>query len=74
MWILSNIVPYLIGCSAPWPLHPRDLQSAMYTTETSAGSNNIMVQRQVSPNTNRYLLSGMSFEGGIFTEQQTTFV
>ena len=46
----------------------------MYTTETSAGSDSIAAQRQVSPHTNRYLVPGLSFEGGIFKEQQTTFL
>ena len=46
----------------------------MYTTETSDGSDNIAAQRQVSPNTNRYLVPGLSFEGGIFKEQQKTFL
>ena len=45
----------------------------MYTTETSAGSNRIAAQQQVSPHTNRYLVPGLSFEGTIFKEQQTTF-
>ena len=48
--------------------------TAMYTTETSAGSGSIAAQRQVSPHTNRYLVPGLSFEGGIFKEQQTTFL
>ena len=48
--------------------------TAMYTTETSAGSVGIAVQRQVSPQTNCYLVPGLSFEGGIFKEQQTTFL
>ena len=46
----------------------------MYTTESSAGSDSIAAQRQVSPHTNRYLVPGLSFEGGIFKEQQTTFL
>ena len=46
----------------------------MYTTETSAGSDSIAAQRQVSPHTNRYLVPGLSFEGGIFKEQQRTFL
>ena len=46
----------------------------MYTTKTSDGSDSIAAQRQVSPNTNRYLVPGLSFEGGIFKEQQTTFL
>ena len=41
----------------------------MYTTETSAGSDSIAAQRQVSPHTNRYLVPGLSFEGGILKEQ-----
>ena len=44
----------------------------MYTTETSLGSDSIVARRQVSPN--RYLVPGLSFEGGIFKEQQRTFV
>ena len=47
---------------------------AMYTTETSAGSDSITAQRQVSTHTNRYLVPGLSFEGRIFKEQQTTFL
>ena len=46
----------------------------MYTTETSAGSNSSAAQRQVSPHINRYLVPGLSFEGGIFKEPQTTFL
>ena len=46
----------------------------MYTMETSAGSNSIAAQQQVSPHTSRYLVPGLSFEGGIFKEQQTTFL
>ena len=46
----------------------------MYTTETSAGSISIAAQQQFSPHTNRYLVPGLSFEGGIFKEQQTTFL
>ena len=46
----------------------------MYTTETSAGSDSIAAQQQVSPHTNRYLMPWLSFEGGIFKEQQTTFL
>ena len=46
----------------------------MYTTETSTGSDNIAAQQQVSPHTNRYLVPGLSFKGGIFKEQQTTFL
>ena len=38
-----------------------------------AGSDNI-AQQQVSPHTNCYLVPGLSFEGGIFKEQQTTFL
>ena len=46
----------------------------MHTTETSAGSDIIAAQRQVSPHTNRYRVPGLSFEGGIFKEQQKTFL
>ena len=46
----------------------------MYTTETSAGSDNFAAQRHVSPHTNRYLVPGLSFKGGIFKGQQTTFL
>ena len=46
----------------------------MYTTETSARSDSSATQRQVSPHTNSYLVPGMSFESGIFKEQQTTFL
>ena len=46
----------------------------MYTTETSAGSDSIAAQRQVSPHTCGYLVPGLSFDGGIFKEQQTTFL
>ena len=46
----------------------------MYTTETSDGSDNIAAQQQVSLNTNRYLVPGLSFEGGTFKEQQKTFL
>ena len=46
----------------------------MYTTETSAGSDGILARRQVSPHTNRYLLPGLSLEGRIFKEQQTTIL
>ena len=46
----------------------------MYTMETSDGSDNIAAQRQVSPNTKRYLVPGLSFEGGTFKEQQETFL
>ena len=59
------------------PIAPPNIDgilTAMYTTETSDGSDNIASQRQVSPNTNRYLVPGLSFEGGIFKEQQKTFL
>ena len=46
----------------------------MYTMETNAGSDSIAAQRQVSPHTNRYFVPGLSFEGGIFKEQQSTFL
>ena len=46
----------------------------MYTTETSAGSDSIAAQQEVSPHTNCYPVPGLSFEGGIFKEQQTTFL
>ena len=46
----------------------------MYTTETSARSDSIAAQQQVSPHNNCYLMPGLSFEGGIFKEQQTTFL
>ena len=46
----------------------------MHTTETNAGSDNIVAQRQVSSHTNRYLVPGLSFEGRIFKEQQSTFL
>ena len=46
----------------------------MYTTESSDGSDNIVAQRQDSPHTNRNLVPGLSFKGGIFKEQQTTFL
>ena len=46
----------------------------MYTMETNAGSDSITAQRQVSPHTNPYLVPGLSFEGGIFKEQQSTFL
>ena len=42
--------------------------------ETGAWSNSIPARRQVVPHTNRYLVLGLSFEGGIFNQQQTTFV
>ena len=48
--------------------------TVMYTTETSAGSVSIAAQRQVAPHTKHYLVPGLSFEGGIFKEQQTTFL
>ena len=48
--------------------------TANYPTETSAGSDRIAAQRQVSPHTNRYLVPGLSFEGRIFKEQQTSFL
>ena len=34
----------------------------MYTTETSARSNSIAAQQQVSPHTNRYLVPWLSFD------------
>ena len=40
----------------------------------SAGSDSIAARRQVSPQTNRYLVPGLSFEGGVFKQQHTTFV
>ena len=46
----------------------------MYTTETSAGSDNIAAQRQISPYTNRYPVQGLNFEGGILKKQQTSFL
>ena len=42
--------------------------------ETNTGSDCITAQRQVSPHTNRYLVLGLSFKGGIFKEQQSTFL
>ena len=38
----------------------------MYTTDAA--------QRQVSPHTNRYFVPGLSFEGEIFKEQESTFL
>ena len=52
--------------------HRHGILTAMYTTETSAGSHSIAAQRQA--HTNRYLVPGLSFEGGIFKEQQTIFL
>ena len=48
--------------------------TTMYTTETSTGSDSITAQRQVLPHTNRYLVLGLSFEGEILKEQQTSFL
>ena len=48
--------------------------TAMYTTETSARSDSIAAQQHVSPHTNRYLVPGLSFEGGILNEQQPSFL
>ena len=47
---------------------------AIYTTETSTGSDSIVGHYLVSPHADRYLVPGLSFKGGIFKEQQTTFV
>ena len=55
-------------------LYPQDLQYAMYTTEMTIGSDSKVARRQVSPHTNHSLLLGLTFEGRIFKEQQTTFV
>ena len=46
----------------------------MYTIETSVESDSILARQQLSPHTNHYLMLGLSFEGGIFKEQKTTFV
>ena len=46
----------------------------MYTNETSAGSDGIVGHWLVSPRNDRYLVPGLSFEGGIFKEQQSTFI
>ena len=48
----------------------------MHPTETNAGSDNIVAQRQVSSHTNRYLrlVPGLSFEGTIFKVQQSKFL
>ena len=46
----------------------------MYTIETSVGPDSIVAQQQLSPHANHYLMLGLSFEGGIFKERQTTFV
>ena len=46
----------------------------MYTTEMTATSDGIAAQRQVLPHSNRYLVPGLSFKGGIFKEQQSTFL
>ena len=46
----------------------------MYTTEANARSDSITAQRQVSPHTNCYFVPGLSFEGGIFKEQQWTIL
>ena len=55
------------------PIAPPNIAIAVvptvYTTETSAGSDGIAAQRQLSPHTNRYLVPWPSFEGGIFKEQ-----
>ena len=34
----------------------------------------LAARQQALPNNNHYLVAGLSFEGGIFNEQQTTFV
>ena len=47
---------------------------AMYTTETTIGPDSIVGHRLVSPHTDRYLILGLSFGGGVFKEQQMTFV
>ena len=41
----------------------------MYTIEISVGSNGSMARRQILPNTIRYSVPGLSFEGKIFNEQ-----
>ena len=46
----------------------------MYTAETNAAFDSIAAQRQVSPHTNHYLVPGLSFKGGIFKEQKSTFL
>ena len=43
----------------------------MYTTETSAGSDNIVGHWLLLPHTNGYIVPRLSFEGGIFKEQAT---
>ena len=50
------------------------ISTAMYTTETSAGSDSIAAQQKVSPHTNCYPVPGLSFEGGILKEQQPSFL
>ena len=44
------------------------------TIESNARADNIAGHWLVSPHTDRYLVPRLSFEGGIFKEQQTTFV
>ena len=48
--------------------------TAMYTTETSNGSDSIAAKQQVSPHTNCYLVPGLSFEGGILKAEQMSFL
>ena len=47
---------------------------AMYTGETSAWSDGYCGPVARFAAHNRYLVPGLSFEGGIFKEQQTTFI
>ena len=70
-------IPYLMGAIPPQFSTIRrthKIFKAMYTTETSVGSDSIAGHWLLSPHTDRYLMPWLRFEGGIFKEQQATFV
>ena len=46
----------------------------MYTTEMSARPDSIAAQGQVWHHTNRYLVPGLSFKGGIFKGNKRHFL
>ena len=62
-----------LHCAFP-NLHVSNLHKIWCVDETSAESDGIVGHWLVSPHTVRYLVPGLSFEGTIFKEQQTTFV
>ena len=72
-------IPYLMGAIPPQfgtiAIVPTgSSKRCTPLTQTNTGSDSIVGHWLVSPHTDGYLVPELSFEGGIFKEQQTTFV